>query len=44
MDDVIDLLVTKQATDRDKDIQDIAFLEAKAERKYLCQTPDRQRG
>ena len=33
--DVIDLLVTKQATGRDKDVQDIAFLEAKAEREYL---------
>lgn len=33
--DVIDLLFTKQATGRDKDMQDIAFLEAKAEREYL---------
>lgn len=37
--DVIDLLVTKQATGRDKDIQDIAFLEAKAEREYLAKLP-----
>ncbi|MGF1657633.1 MAG: hypothetical protein ACFCU3_11730 [Verrucomicrobiales bacterium] len=34
--DTIDLLVTKQETGRDKDIQDIAFLEAKAEREYQC--------
>lgn len=33
--DVIDILVTKQDTGRDKDLQDIAFLEAKAEREYL---------
>ncbi len=33
--DVIDILVTKQDTGRDKDLQDIAFLEAKAERAYL---------
>ena len=37
--DVIDLLVTKQATGRDKDMQDIAFLEAKAEREYLAKLP-----
>ena len=37
--DVIDLLVTKQATGRDKDLQDIAFLEAKAERLYLAELP-----
>lgn len=37
--DVIDLLVTKQATGRDKDLQDIAFLEAKAEREYLAKLP-----
>jgi hypothetical protein len=37
--DVIDLLVTKQATGRDKDQQDIAFLEAKAEREYLERLP-----
>lgn len=37
--DVIDLLVTKQATGRDKDTQDIAFLEAKAEREYLAKLP-----
>ena len=33
--DVIDILVTKQDTGRDKDLQDIVFLEAKAEREYL---------
>ncbi len=37
--DAIDLLVTKQATGRDKDLQDIAFLEAKAEREYLAKLP-----
>lgn len=37
--DVIDLLVTKQDTGRDKDTQDIAFLEAKAEREYLEKMP-----
>ncbi|MES2922880.1 MAG: hypothetical protein V4819_15100 [Verrucomicrobiota bacterium] len=37
--DTIDLLVTKQATGRDKDMQDIAFLEAKAEREYLAKLP-----
>jgi len=38
--DVIDILVTKQDTGRDKDLQDIAFLEAKAEREYLRTLPD----
>jgi hypothetical protein len=37
--DAIDLLVTKQSTGRDKDLQDIAFLEAKAEREYLAKLP-----
>lgn len=37
--DAIDLLVTRQATGRDKDFQDIAFLEAKAEREYLAKLP-----
>jgi len=37
--DVIDLLVTKQDTGRDKDIQDIAFLENKAEREYREKLP-----
>ncbi len=37
--DVIDLLVSKQDTGRDKDIQDIAFLEAKAEREYFEKLP-----
>ncbi len=37
--DAIDLLVTKQATGRDKDLMDIAFLEAKAEREYLEKLP-----
>jgi hypothetical protein len=37
--DVVDLLVTKQLTDRTKDIQDIAFLEAKAEAEYLAKLP-----
>ncbi len=37
--DVIDLLVTKQATGREKDMQDIAFLEAKAEREYAKKIP-----
>lgn len=31
--------MAKQATGRDKDIQDIAFLEAKAEREYLAKLP-----
>lgn len=38
--DVIDLLVTKQDTGRDKDTQDIVFLEAKAEREYLQKLPN----
>lgn len=38
--DVIDILVTKLNTGRDKDLQDIAFLEAKAEREYLRTLPD----
>ncbi len=37
--DAIDLLVSKQETGRDKDLQDIAFLEAKAEREYLARLP-----
>ncbi len=37
--DVIDLLVTKQSTGREKDLMDIAFLEAKAEREYLEKLP-----
>lgn len=37
--DVIDLLVTKQDTGRDKDTQDIVFLEAKAEREYFEKLP-----
>jgi hypothetical protein len=37
--DVIDLLVTKQDTGREKDTQDIAFLEAKAEREYFEKLP-----
>lgn len=37
--DAIDLLVTKQSTGRDKDLMDIAFLEAKAEREYLEKLP-----
>lgn len=41
--DAIDLLVTKQDTGRDKEIQDIAFLEAKAERQYLEQLPTASR-
>ena len=42
--DVIDLLVTKQATGRDKDTLDIAFLEAKAERQYLAELPGASAG
>jgi len=38
--DAIDLLVTKQSTGRDKDLQDINFLEAKAEREYLERLPN----
>jgi len=37
--DAIDLLVTKMATDREKDLQDIAFLEAKVERDYAERLP-----
>lgn len=37
--DAIDLLMTKQDTQRDKDVQDILFLEAKAEREYLARLP-----
>ena len=37
--DAVDLLLSKQDTGRDKDLQDIAFLEAKAEREYLAKLP-----
>jgi hypothetical protein len=37
--DPIDLLVTKMLTDREKDLQDIAFLEAKVEKDYLARLP-----
>lgn len=37
--DAIDLLVTKMATDREKDLQDIAFLESKVERDYAERLP-----
>ena len=37
--DVIDLLVTKQRTGRDKDLTDIVFLETKAESAYLAELP-----
>lgn len=37
--DAVDLLLSKQDTGRDKDLQDIAFLEAKAEREYLEKLP-----
>ncbi len=37
--DAVDLLLSKQDTGRDKDLQDIAFLEAKAERDYLEKLP-----
>jgi len=37
--DAIDLLVTKMATDRQKDLQDIAFLEAKVEEDYAERLP-----
>lgn len=37
--DAVDLLLSKQDTGRDKDMQDIAFLEAKAEREYLEKLP-----
>jgi hypothetical protein len=36
---VLDVLVTKQATDRDKNTNCIAFLEAKATREYLVRLP-----
>lgn len=37
--DPIDLLVTKMMTDREKDFQDIAFLETKVEKDYLERLP-----
>jgi len=37
--DEIDLLMTKQLTGRDKDAMDIAFLENKAEKRYLAELP-----
>jgi hypothetical protein len=37
--DEIDLLMTKQLTGRDKDTMDIAFLENKAEKRYLTALP-----
>jgi hypothetical protein len=37
--DAVDLLLSKQDTGRDKDLQDIAFLEAKIEREYLERLP-----
>jgi len=37
--DEIDLLMTKQLTGRDKDAMDIAFLESKAEKRYLAELP-----
>lgn len=37
--DEIDLLMTKQLTGRDKDAMDIAFLENKAEKRYLIELP-----
>jgi hypothetical protein len=37
--DAVDLLLSKQDTGRDKDLQDIAFLEAKIEREYLEKLP-----
>lgn len=37
--DAVDLLLSKQDTGRDKDLQDIAFLEAKIEREYLDKLP-----
>ena len=37
--DEIDLLMTKQLTGRDKDLMDIAFLENKAEKRYLAELP-----
>lgn len=38
--DVIDLLVTKQMTGRDKDFDDITFLERQAEADYLARLPN----
>ena len=37
--DAVDLLLSKQDTGRDKDLQDIAFLESKIEREYLEKLP-----
>lgn len=37
--DAVNLLLSKQDTGRDKDLQDIAFLEAKIEREYLEKLP-----
>lgn len=37
--DAVDLLLSKQDTGRDKDLQDIAFLEAKIEREYFEKLP-----
>jgi hypothetical protein len=37
--DAVDLLLSKQDTGRDKDLQHIAFLEAKIEREYLEKLP-----
>jgi hypothetical protein len=37
--DEIDLLMTKQLTGREKDAMDIAFLESKAEKRYLAELP-----
>ncbi len=37
--DAVDLLLSKQDTGRDKDLQDIAFLEAKIEHEYLEKLP-----
>lgn len=42
--DAIDLLVTKMATDREKDLQDIAFLESKVERDYAQRLPEATAG
>jgi hypothetical protein len=42
--DAVDLLLSKQDTGRDKDLQDIAFLEAKAERDYLEKLPKADEG
>lgn len=38
--DAVDLLVSKQETGREKDTQDILFLEAKIEREYIEKLPD----